>query len=77
MSYTSIKRNWINNGAFNAQAGAVVFNGSVAQTLSGIGTTTFHQLETETSKLLVIVRSLFTIMFPLSVFEELPALIKL
>ncbi len=41
----SVKRNWIKNGTFNAQAGAVVFNGSVAQTLAGTGTTTFHQLD--------------------------------
>lgn len=41
----SVKRNWINNGTFNAQNGAVVFNGTVAQTLSGTGTTTFNQLD--------------------------------
>lgn len=41
----SVKRNWINNGTFNAQNGAVIFNGSVPQTLSGTGTTTFNQLD--------------------------------
>lgn len=41
----SIKRNWINNGVFNAQTGTVTFNGAVAQTLSGASTTTFNQLD--------------------------------
>ncbi len=45
----SIKRNWINNGVFNAQNGAIVFNGSAAQTLSGTGTTTFNQLDVNNS----------------------------
>lgn len=41
----NVKRNWIKNGTFNARNGAVTFSGSVAQTLSGTGTTTFHQLD--------------------------------
>ncbi len=41
----TVKRNWINNGTFTAQNGAVVFNGSVAQTLAGSGTTTFNRLD--------------------------------
>lgn len=41
----TVKRNWINNGTFTAQNGAVIFNGTIAQTLSGIGTTTFNQLD--------------------------------
>ncbi len=41
----AVKRNWIKIGTFNAQNGTVTFNGSVAQTLTGSGTTTFHQLD--------------------------------
>ena len=40
-----VKRNWIKTGTFNAQNGIVTFSGSVAQTLAGSGTTTFHQLD--------------------------------
>lgn len=41
----SVNRNWINNGTFSAQNGAVIFNGSAAQTLSGSGSTTFNRLD--------------------------------
>lgn len=44
----NVRRNWINNGTFNAQNGIVTFNGSVAQTLSGTATT-FNQLDINNS----------------------------
>ncbi|MEI6488773.1 MAG: T9SS type A sorting domain-containing protein [Bacteroidota bacterium] len=41
----SVGGNWVKNGSFTASVGkAVSFSGSSAQTLSGVGTTTFEQL---------------------------------
>ncbi|MCX6296870.1 MAG: hypothetical protein NTX97_12570, partial [Bacteroidetes bacterium] len=41
----TIKKDWVNNGTFSAQNGAVLFNGAAAQTLSGTGSTTFNQVD--------------------------------
>ncbi len=40
----TVKGNWINNGTFNAQNGTVIFNGTVAQTLSNSSPITFSGL---------------------------------
>ncbi len=41
----SVGGNWIKNGTFTASAGhSVIFNGTVAQTIAGVGSTTFQQL---------------------------------
>ena len=40
----TVKGNWTKNGNFVAGTGSVTFNGTVAQTIAGIGTTTFTNL---------------------------------
>lgn len=40
----TVRRNYINNGTFNAQSGLVLFNGTVAQTIGGTSVTDFHNL---------------------------------
>ena len=40
----NLKRNWINNGDFNARNGTLTLNGSIAQTIGGTATTTFGNL---------------------------------
>jgi hypothetical protein len=40
----SIKGNWIKNGSFIPGTGSVTFNGTAAQSISGIGTTSFTNL---------------------------------
>jgi hypothetical protein len=40
----SIKGNWIKNGSFIPGTGSVIFNGIVAQSISGVGTTSFTNL---------------------------------
>lgn len=40
----NVKRNWINNGSFLAQAGTVTFNGTVAQTIGGTSVTNFRNI---------------------------------
>lgn len=40
----TVRRHWTNNGIFTQQLGTVSFTGTVPQTLSGTGTTTFENL---------------------------------
>ncbi len=42
----NVKRNWINNGTFNARNGTVSFNGTVAQTIGGTTSATFKNIAT-------------------------------
>ncbi|MBN8696282.1 MAG: PKD domain-containing protein [Bacteroidetes bacterium] len=42
----NVKRNWVNNGTFNARNGTVFFNGTVAQTVGGSASATFRNITT-------------------------------